>query len=48
MQARIERRREDATAIAAAFHTPERIDEMYPRPLPPRKLKWWGDDADGR
>lgn len=42
MEARIERRREDATAIAVAHHTPEKISELYPHPLPPKKVKWWG------
>jgi hypothetical protein len=47
MQARIERLREGVLGVATAFHQPEKIDQLYPRPLPPKKIKWWGD-ADGR
>ena len=45
MEARILRRREETLSIATAFHQPEKIDELYPAPLPPPKVKWWGEYA---
>ena len=45
MEARIERKRENAFAAATAFHAPEKLTELYPAPLPPAKIKWWSDGS---
>ena len=45
MEARVQRHREHVLGLAVAFHKPEDINELYPAPLPPAKVKWWGGEA---
>jgi hypothetical protein len=42
IEGRVARKREAAFAVATAFHAPEKINDLYPAPLPEPGVKWWG------